>query len=276
MVIKENKILKVIKYGILIIFVLCALVPIMYIISSSFMGQGEVKKALLNNHLHIIPDNFTLIQYYEVFLRKPVFLLKFWNSIILTVPAILGQIVISILGAYAFGKIKFPFSKQIFFMFILLMIMPYQVTLVPIYIILKKMNLVGTYVSVILPSAFSTFGVFLLTQFIKSIPNEQCESAKVDGANHRQILFKIILPQCTGAIASLAILSFVDNWNMIEQPLIFLPAEKQPISTFLSQINQSELGLAFAVGVLFMIPSIFIYLKGEKSLLEGIQHLDSK
>ncbi|AGK96026.1 carbohydrate ABC transporter permease [Clostridium pasteurianum] len=274
--IKENIFLKVIKYLILIICAVCALLPVVYMISSSFMGMAQVNQSLSDYSFHIVPDSFTLIQYYEVFIRSPEFLLKFWNSIILTLPTVIGQIVISVLGAYAFAKIKFPFNKPIFFMFILLMLMPYQVTLVPIYIILKKMNLVGSYASVILPGMFSTFGVFLLTQFIKAIPDEQCQSAKVDGANHIQILFKIILPQCKGAVASLAILSFLDNWNMIEQPLILLENAKQPMSIFLSQINETELRVAFAAGVLFMIPSILIFLKGEKQLMEGIQHLDLK
>lgn len=274
--VKEYIFFKVIKYLILIIFAVCALLPVVYMLSSSFMDSGEVQQSLSNYSFHIVPNSFTLIQYYEVFLRSPEFLLKFWNSIILTLPTVLGQILISVLGAYAFAKIKFPFNKPIFFMFILLMLMPYQVTLVPIYIILKKMNLVGSYASVILPGMFSTFGVFLLTQFIRSIPDEQCQSAKVDGANHIQILFKIILPQCKGAVASLAILSFLDNWNMIEQPLILLENTKQPMSIFLSQINQTELRVAFAAGVLFMIPSILIFLKGEKELMEGIQHLDLK
>jgi multiple sugar transport system permease protein len=274
--VKENIFLKVIKYLILVVFAVGALLPVVYMISSSFMGMTQVNQSLSDYSFHIVPDSFTVIQYYEVFLRSPEFLLKFWNSIILTLPTVIGQIVISVLGAYAFAKIKFPFNKPIFFMFILLMLMPYQVTLVPIYIILKKMNLVGSYASVILPGMFSTFGVFLLTQFIKSIPDEQCQSAKVDGANHIQILFKIILPQCKGAVASLTILSFLDNWNMIEQPLILLENPKQPMSIFLSQINETELRVAFAAGVLFMIPSMFIFLKGEKQLMEGIQHLDLK
>jgi multiple sugar transport system permease protein len=154
--------------------------------------------------------------------------------------------------------------------------MPYQVTLVPIYIIMEKLNIVGSYASVILPGIFSTFGVFLMTQFLKAIPNEQCEAAKVDGASHKQILFEIILPQCKGALVSLIILSFIDNWNMIEQPLILLGSEKQPLSTFLSQINNNEIGIAFACSVIFMLPSIFIFFRGEKQLLEGIQHLDMK
>lgn len=273
---KKNKILIILRYIVLSIFAFCALAPIVYIISSSFMSQTEVKDAIQKYRFHIIPDEFTLVQYYEVFLSKPDFLLKFWNSVILTVPTILGQIVVSVLGAYAFGKIEFPYKDKIFFMFILLMIMPYQVTLVPIYIMLRKLNLVGTYASVILPNVFSTFGVFLLTQFIKSIPDEECQSAKVDGASHIQILIKIIIPQCKGAIASLAILCFIDNWNMIEQPLILLGDKEQPLSTYLSQINESFPGLAFASAVVFILPAVFIFLKGENALLEGIQRLDSK
>jgi multiple sugar transport system permease protein len=274
--VKENKVLKLAGYVVLGVFAFCAIAPILYIISNSFMDPGEVQDAIGKCRFHIIPDSFTLIQYYEVFLRKPEFLLRFWNSIILTVPIILGQIVVSLLGAYAFGKIEFPYKNKIFFMFILLMMMPYQVTLVPVYIMLKKMNLVETYASVILPNVFSTFGVFLLTQFVKSIPDEQCQAAKVDGANHIKILLKVIVPQCKGAIASLAILCFIDNWNMIEQPLILLSDKEQPMSTFLSQINQTSPGLAFVSGVLFILPAILIFLKGEKALLEGVQHLDIK
>lgn len=273
---RKNKIISIIEYLVLIIFALCAIFPVIYMISSSVMGEDEVTAAIQNFKFHIIPNGFTMIQYYTILLRKPDFLMKFWNSVILTVPAVIGQILISILGAYAFAKIRFKFKQQIFFMFILLMIMPYQVTLVPIYIIMKKLNLVGSYASVILPAMFSTFGVFLMTQFLKAIPDEECQAAKVDGAGHLQILFKIIIPQCKGAIVSLAILSFIDNWNMIEQPLILLGDQKQPLSTFLSQINSNEFGVAFACGVMFMLPPIFMFLKGEEELLKGIQHLDSK
>jgi multiple sugar transport system permease protein len=273
---KKNKVVLTFEYIILSIFAVAALFPVIYMVSNSLMGEEEVKNALQNFKFHIIPDGFTMIQYYNVLLKQPDFLLKFWNSVILTVPTVIGQLLVSILGAYAFAKIEFKFKIQIYFMFIVLMIMPYQVTLVPIYIIMKKLNLVGSYASVILPGIFSTFGVVLMTQFIKSIPDEQCEAAKIDGANNIEILFKIIIPQCKGALVSLTILSFIDNWNMIEQPLILLGDDKQPLSTFLSQINSGELGIAFACGVIFMLPSIFMFLKGENELLEGIQHLDMK
>ena len=273
---KKDKLITFIKYLILGIAAFIVIAPIIYIVSSSFMGVSEVEKIIGNNKCDFIPESFTLIQYYELLLRKPQFLLKFMNSIILTVPIILGQVLISVFGAYAFAKIQFRHKNKIFFLFILLMVMPYQVTLVPVYIILKKINLIGSYFSVILPNIFSTFGVFLLTQFIKSIPDEQCLAAKIDGASHIKILFQIILPQCKGAIVSLVILCFIDNWNMIEQPLILLSEDKQPMSIFLSHINEASVGVAFAAGVLFIIPSILIFIKGEKALLQGIQHIDSK
>lgn len=273
---KRNKVVSILEYLVLTILAIGVVFPVIYMIGNSFAGEDEITIALQNFRFHIVPNCFTLIQYYNILFRKPDFLFKFWNSIILTLPSVIGQIVVSIFGAYAFAKIRFKFKREIFVMFILLMIMPYQVTLVPIYIIMKKLNLVGSYASIILPAIFSTFGVFFLTQFFKSIPDEQIDAAKVDGANNIFILFKVILPQCKSALISLAILSFIDNWNMVEQPLILLDNKKQPLSTFLSQINSGEIGIAFACGVIFMLPSIFIFLKGEQQLLEGIQHLDMK
>jgi multiple sugar transport system permease protein len=152
------------------------------------------------------------------------------------------------------------------------MMMPFQVTLVPNYIILKKLNLLGTYWSIILPGIFTTFGVFLLRQFMMYIPDEYCEAAKIDGAGYLRTFYCIILPQCKGALVSLAILVFVDNWNMVEQPLIFLKDEGMyPLSIFLSMINSDDIGIAFACGFLYMLPTLLIFLYGENHFVEGIQ-----
>lgn len=265
------------KYGVLIILAVVVVLPVLYVIAGSFMQQNEINDSVRNYKFHIIASPFTFTQYETILFKYSGFLLKFWNSVLITCPIVIGQIVVSSFGAYAFAKLEFPLKKQLFFMYILLIIMPYQVTLVPIYIMMKKLNLMGTYLAVILPGVFSTFGVFLLTQFMKSVPDEECEAAKVDGAGHLRVLFQIILPQCKGAIASLSILCFADNWNMIEQPQILLNSESlQPLSTFLSKINSSQIEVAFACDVLFMIPAILIYIKGEKELMQGIQHLDMK
>lgn len=277
---------KCIIYILLILASAALLFPIVYMVCNSFMESREVTKAyaLLSEDpelranaaerlsIHLIPERASLMQYYQALFRKPTFLIMFWNSVIVTVPIVAGQLVVSTLGAYAFAKLRFRFRDPIFFLYIIVMMMPFQVTLVPQYISLKKLGLVGSYLAVILPGIFSTFGVFLLRQFMIRIPDEYSEAAKIDGAGHFRIFISIILPQCKGAMASLAILAFVDNWNMVEQPLIFLDNEQMhPLSIFLSRINTSELGVAFACGILYLLPALFIFLYGENYLIEGIQ-----
>lgn len=266
----------------------CAFVllfPFIFMAANSFADENEVISTYNASNVNpeggqnmsfvkirLIPEEATLMQYYHALLREPTFLVMFWNSVFLAVPILLGQILVSVLGGYAFAKLRFPFRNQLFFLFIIVMLMPYQVTLVPNYIILNKMNLLGSYLAIILPGVFSTFGVFLLRQFIRGIPDEYSESARVDGAGYLGVFFRIIGPQCKGGIASLAILSFIDNWNMVEQPLIFLKdSYKYPMSIFLSYINMRDLGIAFACGILYMLPTVLIFLYGEDYLIQGIQ-----
>lgn len=273
----------VLLYGLLLILAAALLFPVIFITVNSFMDENEVITAYSVSksegeadkeyaEIKFIPQKASLMQYYHALLRDPTFLVMFWNSVILTVPILLGQILVSSLGGYAFAKFRFPFRNQIFFLFIIVMLMPYQVTLVPNYILLSKINLTGSWLAIILPGIFTTFGVFLLRQFIQGIPDEYTESARVDGAGYLNTFFRIIAPQCKGGIASLAILSFIDNWNMIEQPLIFLKdSYKYPMSIFLSFINTSDLGIAFACGILYMLPAVLIFLYGEEYLVKGIQ-----
>lgn len=277
---------KIIKYVLLICISFALVFPLVYMLANSFMESGEVTKtyAVLAGGassvnvkpasfgFKLIPDRVSFLQYYNVLLRRPRFLVYFWNSVTMTVPIVLGQMVVAFLAAYAFGKLRFPFRDKIFFVYIIIMLMPFQVTLVPNYIILRWMNLLGSYWAVIFPGIFCTFGVFLLRQFIRHIPDEYCEASRIDGAGYLLTLTRIILPQCKGALASLAILVFIDNWNMVEQPLIFLKDESMhPLSIFLSRINDSELGIAFACGILYMAPTLFVFLYGEEYFVEGIQ-----
>lgn len=144
------------------------------------------------------------------------------------------------------------------------MMLPVQVTLVPNYILFDKIGLIGSYLSLILPGIFSTFGVFLLTQVFSAIPNDMIEAAKIDGANHFQILIRIIIPCSKTGIASLIILCFIDSWNMIEQPLAFLKNYlKYPLSIFLSRINDTKLDIALCAEYwqLFLFSYCFYFLK---------------
>lgn len=264
-------------YLLLTVCAVAMLFPLVFMVCNSFMETEEILalyRPAAGEPLgfRLIPEKVSLIGYYNTLLRMPGYLQMFWNSMFLTIPIVLGQMVVSSMSGYAFGKLRFPFRDGLFFLFLIVMMMPNQVMMVPTYIVTRMMGILGSELAVILPGIFSAFGVFLMRQFIKVVPNECLEAAKLDGAGHWAVFTRIVLPQCKSGLASLAILGFIDNWNMVEQPLILLAEESQyPLSVFLSKINTQEIGIAFVSGVLFMIPALLLYLFGEDYLLEGIR-----
>ncbi|SNS93416.1 carbohydrate ABC transporter membrane protein 2, CUT1 family [Anaerovirgula multivorans] len=280
---------KIVLSAMLFIMVTVFLFPLILTITNSFMSEQEIETSYSmvisedssqqNNafigeyaNVKLIPDMVTVKQYYTALIKRTQFLIKFWNSGIIVIPIILGQILVSSMAAYAFAKINFAFRDKLFFTYIIIMMMPFQVTLVPNYIMASRLGLVGNYLSIILPGIFGTFGVFLMRQFMVHIPDAYIEAAKVDGATHFKIFFSIILPMSKTALAALSILVFIDNWNMVEQPLIFLQdVNMHPLSVYLSNINQGEMGIAFAASTIYMLPMLLIFLYGENYLVEGIQ-----
>lgn len=161
--------------------------------------------------------------------------------------------------------------EVLFFSYIILMLMPFQVTLVPNYLIAKTLGIYDSWWAIILPGVFSTFSVFLLTKYMRQIPSSYIEAAKLDGAGEWHIFWSICIPMCKSALYAMSILLFIDYWNMVEQPLILLKnVDKHPLSVFLSQINEKEIGIAFAASFIFMIPPLLMFLYGEKYLVEGI------
>lgn len=262
--------------------------PMIFTISSSFMAEGEItenystssivnenpcsrEKSFIN--IKLIPEEVTLKQYYSILIEKTKYIFMFWNSVIIVLPITIGQIAISLMAAYAFTVSKIKWKETLFFIYIIVMLMPYQVTLVPNYIIADKLNLVGSHLSIILPGIFNTFGVFLLRQYMKNIPSTYIEAARINGANPWKIFWHIILPLSKTAVAALAILTFIDNWNMVEQPLVLLKDSfKEPLSIYLYRINQDEKGIAFAASVFYMMPMLLSFLYWENYLVEGIQH----
>lgn len=281
---RKNKKLAVTIF--LITFALLILLPLIVTVTNSFMRNSEI----MESHgvftgeatkeekekfrsVKLIPDSIVFEQYYEVLVGKSKFLRMFWNSVFLVLPIVIFQTIVSSSAAFVFAKIKFKGRDTLFFIYIIIMMMPFQVTLVPNYLVLDKLGILDNYMSIILPGIFGAFGVFLLRQFMISIPNEYIEAAMVDGCSLAQIFFKVILPQSKGGVASLAILSFIDNWNMVEQPLIFLKdTNKHPLSIYLSVINNSELGIAFAASVIYMIPALLVFLYGQNYLIEGVSN----
>ena len=268
-----------IVYAVLILFGAAALFPVIFIAASSLMDESEVIRSYVVGDMdfHIIPRSFSMNGYREVFLYTPSYLMKFWKSMLLSTVILAGQLVISCLGGYGFAKFNFKGKNVIFFFVIILMMMPLQVTLVPNYIVFERLGLIGSYASVILPGDFSTFGVFLLTQFFSSIPNSIIEAAKLDGANQIQILCRIIVPYAKSGVASLCILNFIDTWNMVEQPLIFLKdSTKYPLSVFLANVSRENLSISFVCGILAILPVFLLFLYLKDSLISGIENTNLK
>lgn len=260
--------------------------------ANSFMSKTEIAAnygAILDNssenreggktfisekvNLKFIPDRVTVSQYATVLLRSPEYLLKFWNSVILVVPIVVFQLFIAAGAAYSFTRFRGRLREIIFFIYIILMLMPYQITLVPNYLVSKWLNILDTRWAIWLPGIFAPFSVFLLTKFMRRIPDSLIESAEIDGAGEWQIFTKVCLPMSKSSLFSVAILVFIDYWNMVEQPLILLSdQEMHPLSVFLSKINTGEVGLAFAVATIYMVPTLLLFLYGEEYLVEGIAY----
>ena len=191
-------------------------------------------------------------------------------------PIVFAQLMVASIAAYGFTRWRGKVRDSIFFFYVILMLMPYQVTLVPNYLVSDWLGILHTKWAILLPGAFAPFSVFLLTKFMRRIPVSLIESAKLDGAGEWQIFWRICMPQCRAALYSIAILVFIDYWNMVEQPLILLPdASQQPLSVYLSQINAGEIGIAFAAAVVYMIPGLLLFLHGEAYLVEGIAYSGS-
>lgn len=244
--------------------------------SKEWWENGAEKDRTFKNEkveITLKPQRITLSQYASVLFKSPEYLFKFWNSVKLVVPILIFQILVALGASYSFARFQGRLKEMAFFLYIILMLMPYQVTLVPNFMVANWLGTIDTYWSIILPGIFSPFSVFILTKYMRRIPSSYVEAARIDGAGEWKIFTKIYTPLCKGVIVSVAILVFIDYWNMVEQPLIMLSdQDMHPLSVFLAQINKGEIGLAFAVASIYMIPCILLFLYSEEYLIEGITY----
>lgn len=302
---KQNKFLDISTTIFIAAAAILFLMPTVLTLANSFMTSSEInanygvmfsnmsggEKTFISEDINLkfIPDKVTLDQYRSVLIKNADYLMKFWNSVILTVPITFFQLLLAVVTSYGFSRYPGKIKGLIFFVYIILMLMPAQVTLVPNYLVLDKFGMIETQelgvsqemerfisrLAIILPAVFSPFSIFLLTKVMKRIPISYVEAAKLDGAGEIQIMTKIYLPLCKSALVSIGMLVFIDYWNMVEQPLVLMKGDNSslhPLSVFLSQISGAEAGLAFAVGAVYMIPTILMFLYGEDYLVEGIAY----
>lgn len=260
---------------------LAILLPVGFTLLGSLMSPKEITHyfglvyegtAEETVRIHLLPDRVSLESWYQVLLRRPDYLIKFWNSLFLCTAIVLGQLIVSCMGGFAFAKYRFPHKEILYYALIVLMLMPVQVTLVPNYIVLDWLGLLDRWACLVLPMALSPFGTFLMTQVFKSVPDELLDAARLDGASTRQQLLWVMVPAAQSGVVSLALLAFIDAWNMVEQPVAFLSdTARYPLSVFLASVNSENFALSFACGVLALLPVLLLFLFFQKELVQGIE-----
>ena len=210
------------------------------------------------------------IKQFQTLIDSTVYFHMFWNSVRLTLPVLAGQLAVSAAAAYAFTVMRFRGKEAVFFLYIMVMLLPMQVTLMPQFFVAQTLRL-GSYAAIILPGIFHPFGTFLLRQQMRTIPYTYIEAAKMDGAGHVRIFFRIVLPLIKPGLASLAMLVFVDYWNLIDQAVVFIrEEERQPLSLFLGEIHAENPGASFAGAWFYAVPVLIALYYGQRALREGV------
>ncbi len=254
-------------------------VPLWMLLSASFMGSREMVHNLapvLNEeagyaHWPILPQYPTLKPYVELLLDAPEFFTMFWNSCKQVFPIVAGQIVIGAPAAWAFARFRFRGKGVLYALYIILMLMPFQVTMVSSYFVLDRLGMMNTVWAIILPGAVSTFPVFLMIRFFAAIPSALTEAASLDGAGAWQIFIHLGLPLGVPGILSAVVLGFLEYWNALEQPMTFLKDQTLwPLSLYLPTVTAENAGASLAASVIMLTPALLIFLFGQKYLEAGI------
>ena len=271
----------------LVLLALVILLPVIVTVLYSFFSPEEIR-AFMDTRgsfsdaawmdARLSPRMFSLSQYWKILIVDTSVLRMFAMSVFYTVMILLGQAVFVPMLAYALSRFQFKGRNVIFMAILLLMLLPYQVTMVPNVLTLRRMGLLNTVWAVILPLWFAPFYVFLLRQFMASLPNELFEAAQVDGAGTIRCYFHVALPVCRPAIGAALALSFADCWNLVEQPMTYLSqrTELQPLSVMFNQLVSESTGVEFAGAVIYMLPALFVYLYFLEDILSGIQLTELK
>ncbi len=273
--------------ALLMALALLMLIPVAVTFLYSFFSPEEIKAFMQTRgsydaekwmEVKLSPAMFSLTQYYEILIRDTSILRMFVNSALYTVLILLGQAAVIPMMAYGLSRFKFRGRDAIFFGIIMLMLLPFQVTMVPNVLTLRNLGLLNTVWAVVLPMWFVPFYIFLIRQFMLGLPNELLEAAQVDGAGPVRCYGLIVLPVCRPIIGAAVALSFADCWNLVEQPMTYLSQrmDLQPLSVMFNQLASSSTGIEFAGASIYILPALFIYLYFLKDILAGVQLTELK
>ena len=233
------------------------LIPIVFTFLYSFFPQSEITAYLKGR------GSYDTTKWLDVL----------YSPAMYTGAILVGQALIVPLTAYCLSRFQFHGRDLLFFCILVLMILPFQVTMAPSVTVLRWLGIMETPWAVILPMCFSPFYIFLLRQFMVGIPNELLEAGMVDGVGPVRGFVHVILPVCKPILGAAAALSFADCWNMVEQPLIYLAnhTNLQPLSVMFNQISTDRADVAFAGSALYILPTLLIYLYFQEDIVAGIQ-----
>ncbi len=264
----------------LIVLALLAAYPVVCLSAGSLMGADEpedwlgavVSGAEGYASFPVLPKYPTLQHFVEVLLDSPEFFVMFWNSILITFGVLGGQFVAGTMAAWGFARYEFPCKRGIFLLYIVLMLLPFQVLMLSDYLLLDRLRLLDSLWAVILPGMFSTFPVFIMYRFFAEIPDSLIESARLDGAREWQLFWYLALPMGSSGIIAALVLGFLEYWSLIEQPLTFIKDKsKLPLSVFLPDLTMTgKAGFLFAVSVVTFLPAIIVFMGGRDYLEQGI------
>ena len=278
---------KLFTRAILGVLAIVMLVPVIVTFLYSFCSPQEIEAFMKTRgnydtsvwmEVKLSPKIFSLGQYYEILVLDMSILRMFVNSALYAVMILLGQAVVVPMMAYALSRFRFKGREAIFFGIIMLMLLPFQVTMVPNVLTLRTIGLLNTVWAVIIPMWFSPFYIFLIRQFMLGLPNELMEAAQMDGAGTLRCYGFVVIPVCRPVIGAAVALSFADCWNLVEQPMTYLSqrTDLYPLSVEFNRLAGSNAKIVFAGAALYILPALFIYLYFLEDILAGVQLTELK
>lgn len=263
---------KIIFTVIMMLLAFIVIFPFAWMVLCSFKPLNEIYQYPPK----IFSANMSLNNYKEVlFNQSPSFLIYFKNTFITTIISVIGTVITSAMGGYAFAKLKFKYRDQLFLLYLVTMMVPFQVLMVPQFILFKYMGIFNTLWALILPRLFTPLGTFLMRQFFLEVPNEILEAGRVDGMGEFGIFSRLVLPLAKPAVSTVVILNFVWRWNDYEAPLIFLTNNKLytltvGLTNFIDESGFSQDHLIMAAATVALIPMVLVFLLGQKYFIEGL------
>jgi multiple sugar transport system permease protein len=253
--------------------------PVFFVVTGSVMGTEDLNKYLAPVYEQgqgfvgwsFIPNYPTLEHYKKLLFMTPQFFVLFWNSIKTVAFILAGQLIVGVPAAWAFAVYKSCAKNLLFTLYVVLMLLPFQVTMLSSYIVLNKLSLLNTQWAVVLPAIFSTFPIILTYGGFKSIPLSVLEAARIDGACELGIFLRLGIPLGKSGVMSAVVLGFLEYWNMVEQPMAFIDDKALwPLSLYLPQISWTQAGESFCAAVFMIIPAVFVFLMGQDYVEQGI------